>query len=223
MTADQPPARSVGRPNPARRQLRSAPRGFRPGPALALGVALACALALAACGGSASSSSSSSSASAATGAGGFNRTVLVACLKKQGITLPTRPSGSGAPPSGGGLFGGGGGGGGRRFGFASNPKIRAALQKCGLSLPRRTGNFRTSPAFKTAVNNFVACVRKNGYALPNPNLSGNGPVFKASQVNRKDPKFVAAVAKCQSLLRFARPGSFGGGGTATTAPGTATQ
>jgi hypothetical protein len=41
---------------------------------------------------------------------------------------------------------------------------------------------------------------KNGYALPKPNFSGKGPVFSSSQVNRNDPKFKTASAKCAPLL-----------------------
>ncbi len=40
--------------------------------------------------------------------------------------------------------------------------------------------------------------------MPAPNLSGSGPVFDASKVNRNDPKFQKAAQKCQSLLRFGR-------------------
>jgi hypothetical protein len=48
----------------------------------------------------------------------------------------------------------------------------------------------------------VACVRRNGFALPNPNLSGNGPVFSSSQVSPTNPKFLAASRPCASLLQF---------------------
>jgi hypothetical protein len=133
-------------------------------------------------------------------------------LQKAGITLPIRPAGSSNPTPGtsttphtGGLFGGGG------SGSFSNPATRAALAKCGLSIGRRpAGTSRVnSPAFKTAVNNYVACMTKNGYSLPKPNLSGKGPVFTTSQVNRNDPKFKTASGKCQQLLNTGQstPGS----------------
>jgi len=54
-------------------------------------------------------------------------------------------------------------------------------------------------------------MRKNGYNLPAPNLSGNGPVFNPAQVNRNDPKFVAAAQKCRSLLPTRFGGSAAGG------------
>lgn len=54
-------------------------------------------------------------------------------------------------------------------------------------------------------------MRKNGYDLPKPNTSGKGPVFDSSKINRNDPKFKAAVAKCQSDLRALRPQGAPGG------------
>lgn len=141
---------------------------------------------------------------------------MAACLKKQGLSLPQRPSG--APPGGGGggLFGGGGGG-------ANNPnraKIQAALAKCGLSFGNRRRFNASNPAYKAALTKFVACVRQNGYNLPNPNTSGNGPVFDPTKVNRNDPKFLAAATKCQSLLPFGRGRPGAGAGQGSSAGGT---
>ncbi|MDX6667768.1 MAG: hypothetical protein QOK04_1148 [Solirubrobacteraceae bacterium] len=160
---------------------------------------VAAGLALSACGGS------SKSAAASTTQGGNRRAAINACLKKQGITPPQRNAGRGQGPGaggGGGIPGlglGGGGGGG-----ASNPnraKLQAALRKCGLTFRGGGRNrFANNPAARQALVKFAACVRKNGYNLPAPNTSGNGPVFNASQVNQNDPKFRAAAAKCQSLL-----------------------
>ncbi|MDX6643786.1 MAG: hypothetical protein QOD76_1748 [Solirubrobacteraceae bacterium] len=150
-------------------------------------------LALTACGGS------SSSSAATTGQGGNRRAAISACLKKQGVNLPQRNAGGGPRPGGGipGLGLGGGGG-------ASNPnraKFQAALRKCGLSFRGGGRNrFANDPAARQALVKFAACVRKNGYNLPAPNTSGNGPVFNANQVNQSDPKFRAATTKCQGLL-----------------------
>lgn len=149
-------------------------------------------------------SSSPSSTTRTTAASG--RAQIQACLKKQGVTLPQRPKG--APPAGGGgfFFGGGTGNAQRPSGFRSDPKVAAALRKCGVNLQvRRSGNPRNSARFKQALNKFVACMKRNGYALPKPNTSGRGPVFDASKVNRNDPKFKSAAAKCQTLLRFGPP------------------
>jgi hypothetical protein len=168
------------------------------------------ACAIAACG--SSKSSTSTSASASTTAASSSRATLVACLKAHGVTLPAGASGvgrgtnggppRGAPGAGGGgaLFGGGAGGAGR---FRGNSKFAAAFKACGANFRGRfrpgagRGGFRIS---HTAINNFVACVRKHGYPqMPNANFSGKGGVFPSSI--RTNPKFVAASRVCASTLR----------------------
>ena len=76
--------------------------------------------------GSGSSGSSSAAPSAQRGPGAFARDPKVAaCLKKQGVTLPnrqSRPPGSGQRPN--------------AAGSARFQKLRAALQKCGVTPPR---------------------------------------------------------------------------------------
>jgi hypothetical protein len=59
---------------------------------------------------------------------------------------------------------------------------------------------QNNPQLQQSIQAFVSCVRKDGYNMPSPNLSGNGPVFDPAKVNRSDPKFVSASQKCQSLL-----------------------
>jgi hypothetical protein len=173
-------------------------------------------LAVAGCG-SSSSGSGSTQASATTGPGGTNRQAIADCLKKQGIDVPQRPSG--APPQGGGpgaggpsagggfLFGGGPQGGGNGSGGRDFSKIRAALQKCGINPQQgqRRFNPQNSAQFRQALTKFVSCVRKNGYDLPDPNMSGNGPVFDSSKVDRNDPKFKSATGKCAGKLQALRP------------------
>jgi hypothetical protein len=180
------------------------------------------ALALAACGGSSSANSATTTAAASTPGGGpapgggaanpARRAAIVACLRKQGITLP--PGGPGGPGGGPGRPGGGGG----VFG-PTGPRgpqsgtrgtaLRAALAKCGIQGGQLgNGRARNNPAFKARLTAFAACMRSNSVNLPPPNTSGSGPVF--GNVNRSDPKFSAAYAKCQSSLG----GGFGGGGQA---------
>ena len=63
------------------------------------------------------------------------------------------------------------------------------------------GPSTNSAAFKEQIKEYAACVRENGYDLPEPNLSGEGPVFSESEVDQSDPKFKeAANEKCQSRL-----------------------
>jgi hypothetical protein len=103
-------------------------------PAGAVVGALLIALSLAACG--SSNSGTSTDANAGTGAsqpGGARRGFLqdpkvVACLKKEGVTVPSRPRGAnGGPP----------GAQNRPRGSAQFQKLRAALQKCGVTFQGR--------------------------------------------------------------------------------------
>jgi len=190
--------------------IGNAPR--RAGVALAV---LATSCAVAACGSSSAATtktSTSASSTSTTTRGRFDSTAFRTCLKQHGVTLPTRrpgsgPTGGGGPPAGGGFFGGGGGGGGGGGQFA-NPKFRAAIQACG------GGNFRGrggAGRFRgrishTAINNFVACVRKNGYPqMPSPNFSGKGAVFPSSI--RTNSKFQSASKACAKTLVPPRSGT----------------
>jgi hypothetical protein len=155
---------------------------------------LALAIGLTACGSSSTPKTTSTTAAATRGSGGARRAQIAACLKKQGITLPNRRPGTGQ--GGGGLFGGGGNGGPG----GSGSRFRAALQKCGLRAGLGRRGFLTTAAGRSAIARFAACMARNGYALPKPNLSGSGPVYDPAKVNRNDPKFVKAAAACQSLV-----------------------
>lgn len=177
---------------------------------------LVLAIPLAACGSSSSggsTSAASTTASATAGATGPAGRPDVArlrtCLQQQGVTLPRPPGGGrGGPGSGfrrgGGFFSG--------LSSAQLARVRAAMQKCGAPFGRfrRFGPDLRSPAFRRALAAYVACVRRNGFNLPAPNTSGSGPIFDPSKVNRQDPRFRAASAKCQQLLAAARPAPPGG-------------
>ena len=173
---------------------------------------------VAACGSSTSSSSSSSSsaASGGTAVAAANRSKFTTCLKAHGVTLPAfrgRPGGGaagggGAPPSGSGTAGGGGtpppggfgGGGGFAQRFRSNPKMQAAFKACAADLPKggfRGRRFGSRPQ-RAAITQFVTCIRKHGYNLPAPNLSGKGPVFPSKI--ESNAKFQAASRSCRNLL-----------------------
>ena len=118
--------------------------------------ALLLALCLAACGGSSPSTNSNAGASAGAGQpGGGRRGFLqdpkvVACLKKEGVTVPSRPRGgnggppggqNGQPPSGqDGQPPAGQGRPNRRPDSAQFQKLRAALQKCGVTFQGRPPN-----------------------------------------------------------------------------------
>lgn len=192
-------------------------------------LAIGTACLIAACGSSSSGTTSTSTVASASGSSASSfaarRTALVACLKQHGVTLPSRPPGSGGPGSGrtgtataprgggppaGGVFFGGGAGGGRFRQLASNPKMQAAFKACGANFRFRAGRGFGRISHQT-INNYVACVRRHGYNLPAPNFSGKGSVFPAKI--RTNPKFQAASRSCQKLLIPPRPGSSSSGTT----------
>lgn len=194
------------------------------------------------------SSGTGTTGSGSAAAGSAARQKFVNCLKQHGVTLPSRPSG--APPNGGygQRFGdgnpgtgtgttrvpdGGYPGRGRFFGGgAPNSKFAAAFKACAKYRPNlggRTSGQAPRPRFSTKVlNQFVTCVRKNGYPqMPNPKTTSTGGFFPSSI--QSNPKFQAAAAKCQSILRKAlsqaRGGASGSGGLTpgTSTTGTAKQ
>jgi hypothetical protein len=125
-------------------------------PACAAVGALLIALCLAACGSSTPSTSSDANAgsgAAQPGSGGsgfLQDPKVVACLKKEGVTLPSRPGGgnggppggqNGQPPSGeNGQPPSGQRRPNRRPDSAQFQKLRAALQKCGVTFQGRPPN-----------------------------------------------------------------------------------
>jgi len=128
-------------------------------PACAAVGALLLTLALAACGGSSSTTDTNAGAGAgAAQPGGARRGFLqdpkvVACLKKEGVTLPSRPRNggppggqNGQPPSGqDGQPPSGEGAPNRQPRSAQFQKLRAALQKCGVTFQGRPPSGRPPP------------------------------------------------------------------------------
>lgn len=247
---------------------------LRPRPAIVPGLLVA-TLALAGCGGGEDSSSTNAGAGTATTQkdgttkqqdgtsarrdGGAGASELQACLKKQGVEFPERPTGQngerpegapeggtppegGAPPEGGpggegGLPGGGAppagaDGEGRRGGFGNlsdeeREKLQKAMEECGGGRggpgatdgrggpngARRRPDV-TSKTYQKSIKAYVACVRKNGYDLPDPDFSGDGPIFDPKKVDQQDATFKKASVACQSELRSQR--SEGDAGSTTT-------
>ncbi len=164
------------------------------------------------CGGSSGGSSGSSedtsaaasgevSGGAPGGPGGFEISDEVrACLKEKGVELP-EPGAGGAPPEG---FEGGEPpqGGEPPAGFEGGEMNAKAFEECGVEMPQGKpgGPNVDSAAFQKQIKEYAACVRENGYDLPEPNLSGEGPVFSESEVDQSDPKFKEASEACQDKL-----------------------
>jgi hypothetical protein len=180
-------------------------------PVTAVLVLVFASLALAACGSSSSTSSSTTatSASATTpttggrpGGAGGGFAALRECLKKAGITLPTRKPGQ-APGVGGFL---GGGSGSALPKGTTKAQREAAIKKCGgfPSSGLTRGGFRrgsgslNTAAGKQALAKFAACMRSNGVNLPAPNTSGKGSVFNG--INTTSAKFKQAAIKCHTAL-----------------------
>jgi hypothetical protein len=187
-----------------------------------LAALVAAALVLAGCGGGSSGGEESTTASrestsagaggAGSGPGGFEISDEDrACLEEKGVELPEPGEGAG-PPEG---FQGGKPpegfqppeGGEPPKGFEGGGFDKRAFEECGIRLQGKPGGPQANSAqFKEQIEEYVACVRRQGYDLPEPNFSGEGPVFSESEVDQSDPKFKEASEACQSRLSPARNG-----------------
>jgi hypothetical protein len=191
-----------------------------------LAVLLLTCLGLAACGSSSSSTTTSANAAATTGTSGgagpsgspgtgFTGSggprsgrfaALRECLQKNGVTLP-KPTPGQRPR---GFFRGATG----LPAGVTRTQMEAALKKCGGGFGGGLRRFN-SPGYRQGLAKFATCMRENGVNVPEPNTSGNGPVFNTNGLNTNSTQFRTAEAKCRGELR----GSFGSGaGTGATAP-----
>jgi hypothetical protein len=154
------------------------------------------------------SSGEGNSASSGEGKGGlFNISEEAkACLQEKGLELPGFKGGEGGPPSTGERPEGGerpAGGPPGGFGGEQSEEMKKAFEECGVELPEFKGGAGGKPntnsaAFKKQVNEYVACVRENGYELGEPNFSGEGPIFEKAE--SESAEFKKASAQCQELL-----------------------
>jgi hypothetical protein len=176
---------------------------------------VAAALVLVGCGGSGGGSSTESTTTASSGKEGgrggmFNISEEAkACLKEKGVELPGFKGGEGGPPStsekpeGGEMPKRGEGGPPGGFGGEGSEEMKKAFEECGVEAPEFKGGAGGKPntnsaAFKKQVNEYVACVRENGYELGEPNFSGEGPIFEKAE--SESAEFKKASAQCQELL-----------------------
>lgn len=166
---------------------------------LATALVMLLAALVAGCGGGSSDSDSDSTAADRDAnttqqrPGSEQQAELRDCLEKNGAELPSPPEGGEGPPKGGGMPPIGG-----------NPsEFRDALEKCGVDPSEQPDrpNGRGGPPMGESLDDFVACVSENGYDLPDPNTSGDGPVFDPSEVDQDDPNFKKASQACQDKLR----------------------
>ncbi len=152
-----------------------------------------------------------------TGARAGRFKALGECLQKNGITLPKRTPGQ--RPYGGLL---GGAGGTQLPAGVTRAQYEAAVKKCGgAGFVGAGGRIRNNPAFKVAVTKFAACMREDGVNVPEPNTSGNGPVFNSKGLDTTSLQFQHAEIKCRTDLFGAfRRGGATGGPPAGPPPGT---
>jgi hypothetical protein len=170
---------------------------------------LGASVALAACGSSGGGSSSASTPASKAGSGSNRFAALRSCLQKQGITLPSPPSGGANRP---GAPGAPGGGGLQPPEGISQSQFQAALKKCGAgSFPGGRGANFNSASARAALNSYAACLRTNGVNVPAPNTTGKGPVFNTNGIDTSSSQFKAAQSKCQGDLKGVFPGGGAGG------------
>jgi hypothetical protein len=171
----------------------------------------------------ATSTGGSSPQGAAPGAVGKRFGAIRECLQKNGVTLPHRTPGSGAP---GGGFPGAGRGSALPKGM-TRAQFEAVLKKCGgdnfgarSGRAGRPGSRRpNSPAFRAALTKYAACLRQNGIDIPAPNTSGKGPIFSTKGIDTSSAKFRAATLKCRaSLVGALRQPQGANGATGAAAP-----
>jgi hypothetical protein len=178
-------------------------------------------LLLTACGssGKGSATTTATTASGATARNpGARFTQLRECLKKQGVTLPTRKAGGGTPPTSSENGAGGPGSGPQLPGGINRTKLQEALKKCGggagFGGGRIPGGRFNDKQARAALTKYAACLRENGVDVPKPNTSGKGPVFDTKGIDTSSAAFKKAQSKCKSLLpNFfrGRPGGASGG------------
>ena len=147
-----------------------------------------------------------------------------ACLEEQGVELPEAGAGGappeggempeGEPPQGGEMPSGGpveggempqGEGGPPGFGGEDGETMAEAFEACGVEVLQMQGGpgggpYTNSAAYRKQVKEYAACVRENGYDLPEPDFSGEGPVFDESEVDRESAAFKKASEACSDLL-----------------------
>jgi hypothetical protein len=185
-------------------------------------------VALAACGSSGSGASSaaktsSTSANKAAAPDSSRFAALRSCLQKQGITLPSVPSGAARQPRGPGAPGvgapGGGAGGFQLPKGVTKEQYQAALKKCGAgNRPLAKAGAFNSASARAGLVKYAACLRQNGINVPAPNTTGKGPVFSTKGIDTSSSKFKAAQSTCQGDLKGAFPGGARGGTPPSGAP-----
>ena len=89
---------------------------------------------------------------------------------------------------------------------ASRQKLQGALARCGSAVRTQRRQVLSSPKYRAALKSFTSCMRSHGVPnFPEPNTSGDGPVFGRARLTR-NPQMPTASRACIHLLRVARTG-----------------
>lgn len=108
----------------------------------------------------------------------------------------------------------------RQAADAEPEEIRAAMDACSEHLEGVTLGFRDFDLteLQDQMLEFAACMRDNGFEMPDPDFSSFGPSGGGQgqsrgpfgEIDPDDSGFLAALEECQGILSFGR---FSGGGT----------
>jgi hypothetical protein len=89
---------------------------------------------------------------------------------------------------------------------ASRQKLQGALARCANTVRTYRRRVLSSPKYRAALKSFTSCMRSHGVPnFPEPNTSGNGPVFGGARLTR-NPQMRTASRACIRLLQAARTG-----------------
>jgi hypothetical protein len=86
----------------------------------------------------------------------------------------------------------------------SREKLRTALSRCAAGGIQRRKQRLANPAYQAALKSFASCMRANGVKnFPEPNTSGNGPIFGGQRLARS-PQMQSADKACIHILAAVR-------------------
>lgn len=118
------------------------------------------------------------------------------CLRDQGFDVsdPTVDADGNVVP--GGLNNGGGGEGGRPAGFGEAREVCSEFLE-GVTLGRQNRDLTESLDQQLE---FTACMRDNGFDLPDPDPGAGGGRGVLQDIDRDDPAYQAAFENCSDIL-----------------------
>jgi hypothetical protein len=116
------------------------------------------------------------------------------CLKKQGVSSFEAATHKEAAVGVGGVLGQGGM---RVPAGITRSQFEEALSKCGMTGVQVQGAPIVNPTFRRRILRLAACLRRDGFTIPAPNMSGKRPVFDTKHVDITSPGWHATIRKCR--------------------------